>query len=71
MNVARTWYANGYWRGKRLFARTFHAEGPDWIRTGKAVCGRDISKPAAARDRERADDRPHQCKACRRILENT
>lgn len=34
-----TWYRNAG-KGK------YHLAGDDWVRTGRAVCGRDISKPA-------------------------
>lgn len=39
MNARQDWYRNA---GRSVF----HAEAPDWIRTGRAVCGRSIARPA-------------------------
>lgn len=40
-----TW-PGGHWYRNRLDSGVFHHEAPDWVRSGKALCGSPIRNPA-------------------------
>lgn len=57
-----SWYRNAG-RGPR-----YHAGRPDWIRSGRAMCGADISRPTYVVDRGPPSDNLPTCKRCKRLV---
>lgn len=60
------WYRNA---GNRT---RYHAEGPKWLETGKALCGRSIARPAmTARDAESIPAHRSMCVECAKLAAKT
>lgn len=51
------WYANAR-KG------TYHLEAPDWVRTGRALCGANIAKPGWTTGSDYPAPHLHACATC-------
>lgn len=60
----RRWAA---FTGRNGRPMTYHADGDDWIRNGKALCGKDTSRTGWETTKGRPTGHQRACKRCDRI----